>query len=250
MLDVATERQAPLLALLGLQGLRISEACGVVWSDIDLDGATLHVQAQLGPDGKRTPLLKTEGRERMLKLDGRTLSILRSWKAKQMTLGLHRPDDFVLATSTGKPTKRRQAHRTLQGVARRAKLINPGESFRPHDLRSGFAVAALLAGDPPNLVQRMLGHSTAAMTMDLYGKLKGQEAVGTRRSPSPRPTSCRSRRWVNRNKSPRSRSGGVRRLASTRARPDPRHLGDLRRQARDVRRAPTRAAQDAAASRA
>ena len=115
----------------------------------------------------------------MLKLDGRTASILRSWKAKQMTLGLHRPDDFVLSTSTGKPTRRRQAHRTLQGVARRAKLIGPGETFRPHDLRSGFAVAALLAGDAPNLVQRMLGHSSSAMTMDLYGKLKGQQAVGT-----------------------------------------------------------------------
>jgi integrase len=179
LLDVATERQAPLLALLGLQGLRISEARGVVWSDIDLDQSTLHVQAQLAPDGTRTPLLKTEGSERVLKLDGRTISTLRSWKAKQMTLGLHRPDDFVLATQTGRPTKRRQAHRTLQGVARQARLIGPGETFRPHDLRSGFACAALLAGDPPNLVQRMLGHSTSQMTMDLYGKLKGQEAVGT-----------------------------------------------------------------------
>ena len=173
LLDVATERQAPLFALLGLQGLRISEGCGAVWSDIDLDQGTLHVQAQLGPDGKRTPLLKTEGSERVLKLDGRAVSILRGWKAKQMTLGLHRPDDFVLATQSGKPTRRRQAHRTLQGGARRAKLISPGETFRLHDLRSGFAVAALLAGDPPNLVQRMLGHSTSAMTMDLYGKLEG-----------------------------------------------------------------------------
>ena len=179
LLDAATERQAPLLALLGLQGLRISEACGAVWSDVDLDQGTLHVQAQLGPDGKRTPLLKTEGSERVLKLDGRTASILRSWKAKQMTLGLHQPDDFVLSTFTGKPTRRRQAHRTLQGVARRVKLIGKGETFRPHDLRSGFAVAALLAGDPPNVVQRMLGHSTSQMTMDLYGRLKGQEAVGT-----------------------------------------------------------------------
>lgn len=43
--------------------------------------------------------MKTEGSERVLKLDGRTISILRSWKAKQMTLGLHRPDDFVLANA-------------------------------------------------------------------------------------------------------------------------------------------------------
>lgn len=42
-----------------------------------------------------------------------------------------------------------------------------------------IASARRLAGDPPNLVQRMLGHATSAMTMDLYGKLKGQEAVGT-----------------------------------------------------------------------
>jgi integrase len=96
-----------------------------------------------------------------------------------MQAGLHRPGDFVLATASGKPTMRRQAHRALQGVARRAKLIGKDETFRPHDLRAGFAVAALLAGDPPNLVQRLLGHRTSAMTMDLYGKLKTKEAVGT-----------------------------------------------------------------------
>ncbi len=190
LLDVATERQAPLLALLGLQGLRISEACGAVWSDIDLEEGTLHVQAQLGPDGKRTPLLKTEGSERLLKLDGRTVSILRSWKARQMTLGLHRPDDFVLATQSGKPTRRRQAHRTLQGVARRAKLIGPGESFRPHDLRSGFAVAALLAGDPPNLVQRMLGHIDLR---DDDGPLREAQGSGGRRHFGLRPARGRGR---------------------------------------------------------
>jgi integrase len=179
MLDAATERQQPLLCLLGLQGLRISEACGVVWSDIDLDAGTLHVQAQLDPKGRRTALLKTDGSERVLKLDRRAVQILRSWKAKRMTAGYHRPDAFVLATTSGRPTMRRQAHRTLQGVARRAKVIGKSETFRPHDLRAAFAVAALRAGDPVNIVQRALGHATAKMTLDLYGKLLGQEAVGT-----------------------------------------------------------------------
>lgn len=109
--------------------------------------------------------------------------LVRSWQrqgmAESSTAGYHRPDDFVLATASGRPTMRRQAHRTLQRVARRAGVIGKSESFRRHDLRAEFAVAALLAGDPVNAVQRMLGHKTSQMTLGLYGKLKGQEAVGT-----------------------------------------------------------------------
>jgi len=41
--------------------------------------------------------------------------------------------------------------------------------FRVHDLRHTAASVRLAAGADLKVVQRVLGHATAAMTMDLYG---------------------------------------------------------------------------------
>ena len=43
--------------------------------------------------------------------------------------------------------------------------------MRVHDLRHTAASLWLAAGADPKVVQRVLGHATAAMTMDLYGHL-------------------------------------------------------------------------------
>ncbi|TCM51411.1 phage integrase family protein [Kribbella sp. VKM Ac-2568] len=45
---------------------------------------------------------------------------------------------------------------------------------RVHDLRQMAASVWLGAGADPKVVQRILGHATAAMTMDLYGHLVDQ----------------------------------------------------------------------------
>jgi hypothetical protein len=45
--------------------------------------------------------------------------------------------------------------------------------FRVHDLRHTAASVWLAAGADPKVVQRVLGHATAAMTMDLYGHMIG-----------------------------------------------------------------------------
>lgn len=44
-------------------------------------------------------------------------------------------------------------------------------SLRVHDLRHTAASLWLGAGADPKVVQRVLGHATAAMTMDLYGHM-------------------------------------------------------------------------------
>ena len=42
------------------------------------------------------------------------------------------------------------------------------EHFSPHCLRHSFATRAFEAGLPPKTVQTIMGHSSTAMTMDLY----------------------------------------------------------------------------------
>jgi integrase len=44
-------------------------------------------------------------------------------------------------------------------------------SLRPHDLRHTAASIRLGAGADPKVVQRILGHASAAMTMEPYGHL-------------------------------------------------------------------------------
>ena len=43
--------------------------------------------------------------------------------------------------------------------------------FRVHDLHHSAASVWLAAGADPKVVQRVLGHASAAITMDLYGHL-------------------------------------------------------------------------------
>ena len=48
-------------------------------------------------------------------------------------------------------------------------MSRPG--LRVHDLRHTAASLWLAAGADPKVVQRILGHGSAAMTLDLYGHL-------------------------------------------------------------------------------
>jgi integrase len=52
------------------------------------------------------------------------------------------------------------------------------EGLVPHGLRHTTASLAISAGANVKVVQRMLGHATAAMTLDLYGHLLDDDLLG------------------------------------------------------------------------
>jgi integrase len=54
---------------------------------------------------------------------------------------------------------------------REAKAAIGRPELRVHDLRHTAASVWLASGADPKVVQRVLGHATAAMTMDLYGHM-------------------------------------------------------------------------------
>ena len=54
---------------------------------------------------------------------------------------------------------------------REAKATIGRPELRVHDLRHTAASVWLASGADPKVVQRVLGHATAAMTMDLYGHM-------------------------------------------------------------------------------
>jgi integrase len=66
-----------------------------------------------------------------------------------------------------------------QEVADNGEATTPDfPSLTPHDLRHTCASLAISSGANVKLVQRMLGHATAAMTLDLYGHLMSDDLAG------------------------------------------------------------------------
>jgi integrase len=73
--------------------------------------------------------------------------------------------DLVFATRTGAPIDGRQLIRKwFRPLLTRAGL----PPIRIHDLRHSYASIALARGVHPKVVQEALGHSTIAVTLDLY----------------------------------------------------------------------------------
>ena len=74
----------PLWRLAAVSGMRRGELAGVAWSDIDLDGGSLHVERSLGVDGgvvfAKTP--KSAAGRRLIGLDADTVAVLRSHRIR------------------------------------------------------------------------------------------------------------------------------------------------------------------------
>jgi integrase len=138
----------PVAAACAYAGLRLSEALGLRWRDVDLKAATLSVTAQLGDAGQRAPLktpasvatvpilpaLGAEFRAHRSRVAGRALSRLQ-------------PDALVLTTARGKPHGRRNVLRAVYAAGDTAGLNGDGrEPVGVHDLRHSFVAIALAAG--------------------------------------------------------------------------------------------------------
>lgn len=79
-----------------------------------------------------------------------------------------RRDDLVFTTVTGAPLRNRNARRSWFDDAATA-IREPG--LTPHELRHTAASLAVSAGANVKAVQAMLGHASAAMTLDTYADL-------------------------------------------------------------------------------
>jgi integrase len=73
--------------------------------------------------------------------------------------------DLVFATPTGTPIDGRELIRKWFRPLLKTAGLPP---IRIHDLRHSYASIALARGVHPKVVQEALGHSTIAVTLDLY----------------------------------------------------------------------------------
>ncbi len=79
------------------------------------------------------------------------------------------PGEWLFAAPAGGPLRETNWQRSVSWRETKATIGRP--ELRVHDLRHTAASVWLASGADPKMVQRVLGHATAAMTMDPYGQM-------------------------------------------------------------------------------
>lgn len=157
--------------VLAMTGLRRGELLGLSWDAVDLDTGRLAITRTL-IEGKGAPRFsepKTKRGRRSVALDPTTVEVLREHRQRQLDERLdwgpaYRDHGLVFAREDGTPIWPRTFSRSFDHHVRDAGL----PKVRLHDLRHTHATLALEAGVHPKVVQERLGHSTIAITLDVY----------------------------------------------------------------------------------
>jgi integrase len=154
-------------------GLRMGEALGLRWSDIDFDAKTLRVSRQLQRVRDGGGLVFSEPKNasrRTVDLPQRAVEALRSHRKRQMEEQLRvgsEWQDYGLVFATGKGTPldaQNIVNRHFKPLLKRAGL----PSIRWHDPRHTYATLLLARGTHPTYVQKSLGHASVQLTLDRY----------------------------------------------------------------------------------
>lgn len=157
------EKYRTLIALVGFTGLRISEALGLVWSNLDLEAGVLKVELQLERKKRNEPVrrvrLKTENSKREVELLPELVALLKRHRAEAFARGQARPEQFVFTTETGSPLYfRNVAARGVDKGADAAELNTDGiPRLSAHDLRHTAISRWVAAGLDVAQVARQAG---------------------------------------------------------------------------------------------
>jgi len=153
LLEVAQDsrnaaRDRCLLLLMFRHGLRVSEACGLVLSQVDVESRVLHV-ARL-----KTGLSTTHP------LRGDALRVMKTWLTERARMK-PKTDAFFISERRG-PLSRKTAWLAIRTYGKRAGL--PVEAH-PHMLRHACGFALADQGADTRLIQDYLGHRNSQHTV-------------------------------------------------------------------------------------
>ena len=167
----------PIVFLALATGMRRGELLGLQWGNVNLDSATLRVERSVEETraGLRLKPPKTKRGRRSISLPADTVAMLRAYKVRQLELrlviglGNISPETPVFCTVEGRLISPNSVSRNWRRFCRVRKL--PRVQF--HALRHTHASTLIRAGVDILTISRRLGHSSASMTLDVYGHLMG-----------------------------------------------------------------------------
>lgn len=161
---VASGRLRTLVLVLGYCGLRFGEAAALQVGDVDLGGRRIRIQRSVTYVARRGLV---EGPTKNHK--ARTVPIPAS-VARLLATEISGRDQAALVFES-----RRGGYLTVAQARYRfhkaVEAVDGIEGVRIHDLRHTCASLAIRAGANVKVVQKLLGHKSATLTLDRYGHL-------------------------------------------------------------------------------
>jgi integrase len=168
---IESDRLEALYVLAVTSGMRQGELLALRWTDVDLEAPAVSVHATL--QRTRGSLVfappKTSRSRRRVALTRAAVEALRRHRARQgaerLRAGTAWGDpELIFTNEVGQPLHGTYLTKLFQVALVRAGLPR----LRFHDLRHTAATLLLGRGVHPKIASEMLGHSSVAITLDLY----------------------------------------------------------------------------------
>jgi integrase/recombinase XerD len=156
-----------LLSLLRSTGLRIGEALGLRHEDVDARRRFVVVRPRSNVNGARA---KTWSRE--VPANAELFRLYSDYLHEEYGL---LDCDYVFVNLWGEPVGQPMSYASVDRLVRRLRQ-RTGISFSVHMFRHSYATALLRRGVSPEVVQRLLGHSSVSVTVDTYSHLGIEDA--------------------------------------------------------------------------
>ncbi len=170
-------RYYPLVLTLARTGLRVGEALGLMWEDLDFDRRVVHVKRSLS----RMQLVPPKsGKSRPVDMSPQLALVLQglqtSRKREALAKGWGEVPDLVFVNRDGKPV---DLNHFRARVWEKALAVAKLPHYRIHDLRHSYATMRIQAGHNVADVSSQLGHHSVKFTLDQYyhwlpGKAKNE----------------------------------------------------------------------------
>jgi integrase len=173
-----------LVFLVAVTGLRISEALGLQWSDLDYERQMIHLR-RVWVGNELVSRMKTDGSAAPVPLGELLADALQSWHRNTLYA---KPEDWVFPSTKMKGKTPLSASMMAKDKIRPAAIkvgirLEGGQRFGFHNFRHSLATFLINKGKDVKTIQGLLRHAKVTTTLDLYSqsidsaKLEAQEDI-------------------------------------------------------------------------
>jgi integrase len=176
VIEAVPEEYRGLFVVLALTGVRIGEALGLKWRDVDTLASKLYFRRSVWHRDEQAP--KTDGTVRAKHL----VPALADALARHRTLSRHTgPESYVFATASGRPLDPNDVRKRVLYPAIRLAGIErtQARAFGFHLFRHSAGSLVTEATGNLKKTQSFLGHSSVAVTGDVYAHLQLDSEIET-----------------------------------------------------------------------
>lgn len=174
--DRVYRRYYDVIVVLLNTGLRISELCGLTMNDLDFDKKRINVDHQLLKDkghGYYIDTPKTKSGIRQIPMNTAAYEALKRVSERcegTQSTTIDGYSGFLFQTQEGSPTNGQYYSSIFKHLVRKYNKIHEDKlpDFSPHVLRHTFCTRLASRGMNPKSLQRIMGHSSIEITLNLY----------------------------------------------------------------------------------